>query len=112
MYRTLLSSAVLLGLLLPLPAQQKTPAKPAAKPEPALPPQPAKAAPAVAEGAGLKSRQSTVYGLLVMDIGEGKLAGQASLMNCTATQGGTEPAEIKFNQAGGMRRKFSVGITS
>jgi hypothetical protein len=101
MYRTLFSSAVLLGLLHPLPAQQRTPAKPAAKPEPALPPQPAQAAPAVAEGAGLKSRQSTVYGLLVMDLGEGKLAGQASLMNCTATQGGTEPAEIKFNQTVG-----------
>jgi len=89
MHRHFLPSLVLAAAI-PVSAQLKDPAKPAAEA--------AKPAPAAAGGAGLKSRQSTVYGLLVMDIGEGKLAGQASLMNCTATQRGSEPAELKFNQ--------------
>lgn len=61
---------------------------------------PAEKAPAAAaeDGPTLKSRQSTVFGLLVMQIGEGKLAGQASQMNCTAVKGGTDPAVLKFNQ--------------
>jgi hypothetical protein len=46
----------------------------------------------------MKSRQSTVFGLLVMQLGEGKLAGQASQMNATAVQGGTAPGALKFNQ--------------
>jgi hypothetical protein len=33
-----------------------------------------------------------------MELGEGKLAGQASQMNATAVQGGTGPAPLKFNQ--------------
>ena len=79
------------SLLLPaaLHAQLKDPTKE----------DPAKSAPAAEPAApGLKSRQSTVYGLLVMQIGEGKLAGQASQMNCTATKGGIDPAVLKFNQ--------------
>jgi len=82
MHRTFHPFAAFLIASVPLHAQQTPLAKPAA----------------AAAGDGLKARQSTVYGLLVMDIGEGKLAGQASQMNCTATQDGTEAATLKFNQ--------------
>ncbi|HWB03707.1 MAG TPA: S16 family serine protease [Verrucomicrobiales bacterium] len=67
------------------------------KESPKTPPAPA-TAPAVTAGPQLKSRQSTVFGLLVMQLGEGKLAGQASQMNATAVQGGTAPGALKFNQ--------------
>src|SRR5262245_53509568 len=65
-------------------------ATPAAKPAaaPATPAAPAAAPAAAADPNALKSRQSTLYGLLVMDLGEGKLAGQAQQMNCTASQRG------------------------
>ncbi|HEX2746957.1 MAG TPA: S16 family serine protease, partial [Verrucomicrobiales bacterium] len=73
-------------------ADSKEPAK--AAPAPAT-------APAAAKGPEIKSRQSMVFGLLVMELGEGKLAGQASQMNCTAVQKGTGPATLKFNQTVG-----------
>ena len=71
-----------------------------------LPADPTKSAPPAAPAAApsdalaLKSRQSKLHGLLVMEIGEGKLAGQASLMNATAVQNPdrTAPAAFKFNQ--------------
>jgi Lon protease (S16) C-terminal proteolytic domain len=70
---------------------QKDPTKEAVAPA-------AAPAPAAPGGPALKGRQSTLYGLLVMEIGEGKLAGQASQMNCTAVQKGTGDAVLKFNQ--------------
>jgi hypothetical protein len=114
MSRTLLFTAAA-SLLVPaaLHSQQTDPAKPKAepaKPAAAATPAPAPAAaPAVAPvGISLKSRQSTLYGLLVMEIGQGKLAGQAQQMNCTATQQGSEPAVLKFNQAVGKQMEGAL----
>jgi len=89
----------------PKAVEPAKPATPAAKPAPATPPAAAPAkAPATAEdGVTLKSRQSTVYGLLIMEIGQGKLAGQAQQMNCTATQKGSDAAVLKFNQSVGKQ---------
>ncbi len=96
MFPALRLSLILSTAFTPAAAQQSPAARPAPKPAPALPAETAK--PAAADASGLKARQSTIYGLLVMDLGEGNLAGQASQMNCTATQGGREPASLKFNQ--------------
>jgi hypothetical protein len=90
---TLPTFAVILAVPGFLRAQLTDPTK--SKPAPAAA---APAAPASGASPAVKSRQSTVYGLLVMEIGEGKLAGQASQMNCTAVQGGGDPAVLKFNQ--------------
>jgi hypothetical protein len=79
-----------------LHAQPADPAKKPAAPAPAT--TPAATPAAAASEPAVKSRQSTVFGLLVMELGEGKLAGQASQMNATAVQGGTGPAALKFNQ--------------
>lgn len=68
-----------------------------AQKDPTKEPAPAPA-PAAAGGPAVKANQSTLYGLLVMEIGEGKLAGQASQMNCTAVKKGTGDAVLKFNQ--------------
>ncbi len=59
---------------------------------------PAAAAAATESAPVIKSRQSMIFGLLVMDIGEGKLAGAASQMNATAVQGGPDQGALKFNQ--------------
>ena len=56
-----------------------------------------RAAPAAA-GPAVKATQSTLYGLLVMEIGDGQLAGQVSQMNCTAVKKGDGDAVLKFNQ--------------
>src|SRR5262245_22131558 len=84
-------AAILTAFTVPLRAQLVDPTKQKETVKPAAP----VAAPA---GPVVKARQSTVYGLLVMELGEGKLAGQASQMNCTAVQGGVDPAVLKFNQ--------------
>lgn len=88
--RTLvLTAAVSLFAPAALHAQLADPTKQPKTTEPAKP---------AADAGGLKLRQSTVYGLLVMDLGEGKMAGQAQQMNCTASQRGADPATLKFNQ--------------
>ena len=96
MHRTLLSTTASL-LLAPasLRAQVTDPSNDKAEPA-----KPAAAAPA---GITFKSRQSTVYGLLVMDLGEGKFAGQAQQMNCTASEKGAGAAVLKFNQSVGSQ---------
>lgn len=71
-------------------------------------PAPAPAEKPAEEGPTLKSRQSTVFGLLVMEIGEGKLAGQASQMNCTAVKQGIDPAVLKFNQDVGSQMEGAL----
>jgi hypothetical protein len=94
--KLVLTAAVSLFVPAALHAQLTDPTK---QPETAGPAKPAAAPAAAAEASGaLKSRQSTLYGLLVMDIGEGKMAGQAQQMNCTASQRGSAPSELKFNQ--------------
>jgi len=99
MHHLTLAATILFTLPALLVAQNPATTDPKSAPAPA---------PAAPSGPAVKSRQSTVFGLLVMEIGEGKLAGQASQMNCTAVQGGTDPAVLKFNQSVGKEMDGSL----